>query len=745
MNYKTIIKFILPLCVIIASCAQEAGQAQQDGYIQLSVVHDLGVEVVPVTKSEDTSLFPIALQIVDSEGNIDYQCNDFTKVEGPIRLLTGRYTAKAWAGTEMNGEVSELPFYSGSAQFEVKPNAISNVDLVCGLASVKVTARVDDQIKANFEYTLEVTNGRQSVFFYEDAVSDDKVYYFPPTGRLTWTMHLTNSNNEEFVLQDSYVSVKARQYYALSFSLQEGAGDKMGASDIRVIVDNALNDPKIHDLIVVIDKSAPTIVGEQQVNHVIGDKCSSAAYVISSKMPFGSIVVSHSDMDLVQAGLPQSSELYMDDAALATLKDSGVGIAIFADGTMQTSIDATTTDVRLDFSNIVDRLPVGEYRFTITALNANAKTQTMEVVIKVSASLGVPTFEPWAKFVYVKGTWVSQAQPAGLKVQYRLSDQEQWIDFVASDPLQISLDQNTKTYRMFVCGLNANSEYKFRVVSDLSSLDEVTVRTESAAVLDNMNFDNWIKATSSDASKYGVTSDVWYPNANFDNFIWDTANGGTATIGKYPTEQSSDAVIGSAVKMTSLYINAVVLKSFAAGNIYTGKFDEAKLSLSDPGAELDWGVRFTGRPLALMGYYKYAPKLINKNCNKSSSYDVYLNTMDKCQIQVGLFEWDNAFHVNTQTGTMVDFTTANNTVVAYTKYESDEEVSSFRQFVVPFEYRRPTTKPTYIIVTACSSYLGDYFVGGEGSQLWVDEFSFVYDPMEPEFAAHRQAFFNMFK
>ena len=166
--------------------------------------------------------------------------------------------------------------------------------------------------------------------------------------------------------------------------------------------------------------------------------------------------------------------------------------------------------------------------------------------------------------------------------------------------------------------------------------------------------------------------------------------------------------------------------------------------LSDPGAELDWGVPFKGRPLALRGYYKYLPKTINKNCNKSSSYDSYLNQMDKCQIQVGLFEWDAPFHVNTQTGQMVNFTSSNSTVVAYTKYESDETVSAYKQFVVPFEYRRPTTRPTYAIVTACSSYMGDYFVGGEGSQLWVDEFSFIYDPMDPDFAPYRQSFFNLF-
>ena len=29
--------------------------------------------------------------------------------------------------------------------------------------------------------------------------------------------------------------------------------------------------------------------------------------------------------------------------------------------------------------------------------------------------------------------------------------------------------------------------------------------------------------------------------------------------------------------------------------------------------------------------------------------------------------------------------------------------------------------------SACASYLGDYFTGGVGSLLYVDEFEFVYD------------------
>lgn len=745
MKRKYFISFLFPLFALLTSCVEQQMQMKEDGYVDIEVIQDLSVDIVPVTKAEGEGL-PIALKIVDSQGNVDYESNDFTKVNYAIRLETGKYTATASAGTESSAQVSDLPFYSGSVAFEVKPNAVSTVELVCRLTTVKVTAVVADEIRSNFDYTLEVSNGKDSAFFEDDIYSDDKEVYFYPTGKLTWTLSLTNKQGEKYVLTESYSSVKPQQHYAFAFSLEAESSEKIGAGEFKIVVDDSLNDPKIHDVTVVIDKSAPAIAGSADVVSPVGGPCEGAEYIITTALPFSSLAIVHSDAGLQEAGIPQVADICTDGFALAALRDAGVGVGLFAGGYSQNAMDASTTEVRLDFNALAAKLPVGNYSFTISSTNASGKEQTMAVSLIVGSSLSAPAYEPWAKFVYVKGTWTSPNKPSGLRVQYRLSSASEWTDFVAEDPVQVVVDEQSKTYRMFICGLKDNTSYAFRVVSDAEMTDEVTLQTEPAAVLDNMSFDNWKKASSSDASTYGLTKDVWYPNASFDNFIWDTANGGTATIGKYPTEQeTSDVVSGSAVKMTSLYVNAVVLKTFAAGNIYTGKFAKAIISLSDPGAELDWGVPFKGRPLALRGYYKYYPKAINKNFNKSSSYDSYLGQMDKCQIQVGLFEWDKPFHVNTQKGQMVNFTGANSTVVAYTKYESDAEVTSYTKFVVPFDYRRPTTKPTYAIVTACSSYLGDYFVGGEGSQLFVDEFSFVYDPMDPEFAEHRQAFFNMFK
>ena len=54
-------------------------------------------------------------------------------------------------------------------------------------------------------------------------------------------------------------------------------------------------------------------------------------------------------------------------------------------------------------------------------------------------------------------------------------------------------------------------------------------------------------------------------------------------------------------------------------------------------------------------------------------------------------------------------------------------VSSWTNIDVPMEYRSSDRKPKYIIVTISASKYGDYFTGGEGSTLYMDDFSLIYE------------------
>ena len=52
-------------------------------------------------------------------------------------------------------------------------------------------------------------------------------------------------------------------------------------------------------------------------------------------------------------------------------------------------------------------------------------------------------------------------------------------------------------------------------------------------------------------------------------------------------------------------------------------------------------------------------------------------------------------------------------------------MNDYEKFVIDIEYRNDRT-PKYVVIVAASSVLGDYFTGGDGSALYIDEFRFNY-------------------
>ena len=240
--------------------------------------------------------------------------------------------------------------------------------------------------------------------------------------------------------------------------------------------------------------------------------------------------------------------------------------------------------------------------------------------------------------------------------------------------------------------------------------DPETFVTEEASQVPNMSFDDWYSPDPSSAKA------VWYPYAIGGIHAWDSANPGAAAfIGSSTVPEESFVVKGKAAKLESKY--AVI--AFAAGNIYTGKFGK----IAGVGAELDWGYEFSSRPSALKGYYSYAPKPIDK---ADKAKEELIGQMDKCQIQVILADWDAPFRINTTKGHFVDIEKDEH-IIAFGRIETDQATGGeYKEFTIDLEYRTKTRKPKYVVISACASYLGDYFTGGVGSTLYVDEFDFVY-------------------
>lgn len=315
-------------------------------------------------------------------------------------------------------------------------------------------------------------------------------------------------------------------------------------------------------------------------------------------------------------------------------------------------------------------------------------------VLQKMVEVEMKSVNPWTCSAGVKGATDGKGTPA---FEYRKESDAQWSKWP-----DVSLAGTTVTAD--ITGLQEDTDYLVRMTNGYISSAEMSFRTGKAVQLPNLSFDNWSK-------------DNKYPNAAGSD-VWDSANSSGVTI---TTSPSDDSVKGKAARLESLKKFGVM----AAGNIFTGSFGNFVLS-GGAGASLNWGTPFSSRPLALRGYFKYSPVTVD---NARKPYEDMMGKTDQSQILMFLTDWASTFTVNTATGTFVNLD-SDPGIIASGQLNTSETDSDYVRFTIPLIYRSNDRIPTYVVIACASSRYGDYFTGGVGSVLLIDEFEFIYDPAE---------------
>lgn len=319
------------------------------------------------------------------------------------------------------------------------------------------------------------------------------------------------------------------------------------------------------------------------------------------------------------------------------------------------------------------------------------------------AEVSTGKVNPWAKSAYVNGQYTTEQTPEGLGFQYRKAADAEWTDFSG----EISMDGTSFTAR--ITGLEPETAYQVRAVSANDKRDDniVSFTTEAAEQLPNFNFDQW-------------SDDGHSPNAEGTAF-WDSGNGGTSLMNKFPTSQETSFVVsGSAVKMASQYVGFSFLGQFAGGSLYSDQFVDL---VGTSGAKIDFGQPYTCRPSALHGWYSFAPVAIDYT---KDPYNDLKGTMDVGRIFVALTDWTEPFHVNNADGTL--FTSDDPGIIAYGELNIEEGTDGeYREFTIDLEYRDLERIPTHVLVVVAASKYADYFTGGNGTVMYIDEFEFLFE------------------
>lgn len=386
------------------------------------------------------------------------------------------------------------------------------------------------------------------------------------------------------------------------------------------------------------------------------------------------------------------------------IKESG---QVTGDGGISVSVDPTTHEY--------------SYTFYVSTKPTTGATTTTGV---------------WDNLVYLKAENLSLGSGVsaeGIKFQYREAvssqsrvseaDDEGWID--------VKTTEKDGIYTAFISGLTADTEYEYRLVNvdgveiqgakSIKTAEAPTGGEATQEQLQNAGFENWYKSGS-----------VWYAATETDynggNYMWDSSNPGSGNFGVNPTTQSTDVKYGgnSAAKLETQY----AFIKLAAASLYYGRFNDL---VGINGAKIDFGQPFTSRPIAFKGWYQYKPVAIDYVGGNQPANTVSKGDMDLCSIFIilskGTYQVDNT---KTETLLTAQNIWNNDQFIAYGELPVDQCVNTngeWKEFNIPLQYKESQfgEQPTHLIIVCSSSKYGDYFTGGKGSTLYVDDFSLVYE------------------
>lgn len=335
-------------------------------------------------------------------------------------------------------------------------------------------------------------------------------------------------------------------------------------------------------------------------------------------------------------------------------------------------------------------------------------------VFQVETNVVTKSADGWVNVAWLYGEGQEGADNG---FELKEKEEEEWQRVDAS-----YTSTNGGSFTARVPHLKAGTAYVCRAYSGEDKGEEIEFTTGTAVELPNGSFDEWHKSGK-----------VWNPWTEGGTPIWDSGNDGATTLGESITVPTSDTwsgapVGGQAAQLSSKFVGIGSVGKFAAGNLFIGEY----VRTDGTNGVLGFGKPFTARPTKLKGYYKYTTAPINYLPSKSNTDDYnrflpYQGKPDTCSVYIALGDWDSPIEIRTNPKDRKLFEKNGSHVIAYAEFNSGTTVSNYTPLELTLQYNSTSRIPTYIVVVCSASKYGDFFTGGAGATLTIDEFSLEYD------------------
>lgn len=631
-----------------------------------------------------------------------------------IKLLSDRYVAEAWAGDSVPASFDSR-YFKGREEFVVSNGSNQSVSVVCKIANTAVQVSYDDDVdNVLTDYVMTIGHSQGTLDFVGRT---DAIGYFMMNSRdkdLTWTLKGKLNDGSEFERQGTIAAVKPTTLYTVSVNCPS-TDESLGGGYLTITIDEETID--IADEIQIA--SAPIIKG---VGFELSETQTGESGKIGRKVLWLNVHGSLQSLVLTSDYFTDLFGISGNDFDLVRMSDDVLQEAIAAAGINYFETiyeDEGVSTVKLSFeSEFTDALVDGEYNIDIAATDQNGKTGRATLRIKISAD-DVTTIEAaagaaWATKATITGM-INKESTANPVMKYREKGTQAWTSATTT--------VIGKNMQAVITDLKPATTYEYIAACD--GFDSSTVcefTTETARQFPNSSFEE-------SCSEGKVT--CFYKEG--DQKFWDSGNHGSATMSKMVTYlDSSVAHSGNSLCLHSQFVGLGSLGKFAAGNIFIGEY----LRTAGTNGVLGWGRPWTSRPSKLRGWVKYSP--VDVTHVNDGYTDLAKGDTDNAIIYIALLD-ETFVHDKSETSDYpVVIATAKpkslfdkngSNVIAYGEvvYKEATAGDSMVEFTIELTYNRTDVVPTYIMCTASASIGGDYFTGGSGSKMWLDDLELIYE------------------
>lgn len=722
----------------LASCANE--EPFQDDNSGSSLVR-LSVDMNSAVTRADNSLADNCVIYISNDKGVLYKWNGVSNIPASgVYLRYGEYLAQAWTGDSVPASFTEK-FLRGETSFNVKSNqASTQVAVNCKLQNVAVSLDVSgisnevaESVSMNVksstgELTYEGETLRERGYFMRNYNTENASY----DNTLTYSLKGKDIDGTPFSRNGVIENVLPGYEYKITL-VNNPPADNAGGLAFRIEVREY--ELEIDDTIVIHGKPQfewqnNEISIERQLynkDNTFTDK----TLFIAVYQDFKNLVLSTDD-PVVKEKLGNTSWIDLVEAAASakqSLEDCGVKIDY-----VQTF---NSKQYRLTFTgDWLNALPPSpqQYVLSIDATDQRGMTSSMKVrIANMEEALDAP-------FAVDESYWKSNllsiraysAEVAvntyddieGMKLLYRKSGESSWVTGWQSEGttpagtniIKLSgLVQNTSYECMIVGGEESDGQHQYE--SEISGFN-----TEEVFTIPNASMENW----------WLYNNKIWMPNLDAGSEFWDSGNHGATTIGNendnITTKYTGMSHTGNAcAKLLSKFVGILTFGKLGSGNIFTGKY----AGTSGTNGKIDFGREYNAtHPSKVRVWVNYRPA---KAVNRKGANDKYIpeGELDKGQIYIALSDAIKRVDTGDPT-TLVTQEKAPDLFLAYGQYTFEDKFgddNTLQMIDIPFEYyeKAKVVSPKYMIIVCCASKYGDYFSGGDGSEMYVDDFEFIYE------------------